>query len=189
MGLRLGLSVDELENITPRANDTLDNSFSLSTPITLLGLSRRSTNALDKRGIKNLQELLQLQRKDVEAIPNLGIDSVSEISSVFRMHGLRLGMKLSSDLNSGETRISSSIPDTFSIPPGFKSVSLQQLGFSLRTINCLKSVDITNGFDLASRTFSYFAHIPKMGKKSLSEIEASLTALYEACDSSGKFLS
>jgi DNA-directed RNA polymerase alpha subunit len=187
MGLRLGMAFEDIEKGIHFIDGSESDFVSLNTPISLLDLSRRSRNALDKNDVQTLGELVRLKRSEIDTIPNLGVDSVSEILRVLKLHGLRLGMTLSSGADGTEARVSASTRITFPVPQGFKSISLPQLGFSPRTMNCLNSVKVSNAFDLASQNSSFFDGVPNLGKKSLSEIEDSLSALYGACDSLGNF--
>lgn len=185
--LSLGLTTNDLGNIMSGANVADESTLLLNKPIALLGLSRRPLKALESKGVQSLKEVAQLERVDVESMPNIGNGSITEIENILRLNGLRFGMSFNDLRNDEGARGAGNSPNSLEIPLGFKSVSLKQLGLSLRTTNCLKSVDISSAYQLASERSSRLALIPNMGKKSMLEINTALKSLYSACDSMGHF--
>ena len=57
-------------------------------------------------------------------------------------------------------------------PPPYPKV--EDLGFSLRTLNCLKGAGVRTAKDLASCTEQDLLHIQNLGSKSVLEIRAKL---------------
>jgi len=56
-------------------------------PIETLGLSARSSNSLDRAGIKYLGELVLMSENEIKEIKNLGKKSLDEIQEVLASHG------------------------------------------------------------------------------------------------------
>jgi len=58
-----------------------------------------------------------------------------------------------------------------------KSTTIEQLGFTVRTTNCLRSEKIQNLYDLLLNSEMNLLRIPNLGKHSLKEIRAKLNDL------------
>lgn len=75
---------------TPRGG-----SLSADTPVASLGLSARPANALARKGIRTLGELIPLRDKDLLHFPALGASCLREIKQALDARGLHLGGSIS----------------------------------------------------------------------------------------------
>ncbi len=71
---------------------------SLLVPIDMLGLSTRSSNSMEKAGIKYLGELVLMGENEIKNIKNLGKKSLDEIMSTLESYGFGRDYQLDSKL-------------------------------------------------------------------------------------------
>ena len=67
-------------------------------PIDMLGFSARSSNSLERAGIKYIGELVLMSENEIKSIKNLGKKSLDEIMSTLEAHGFGEGYKLDGKL-------------------------------------------------------------------------------------------
>jgi DNA-directed RNA polymerase alpha subunit len=63
----------------------------VGTPIAELGLSTRAANVLRSVGIETIEELLCWHVYELRRLPNLGVQTLKEITDVITARGLQLG--------------------------------------------------------------------------------------------------
>ncbi|MFQ5749761.1 MAG: DNA-directed RNA polymerase subunit alpha C-terminal domain-containing protein [Planctomycetota bacterium] len=108
---------------TPRGD-----SLSADTPVASLGLSARPANALARKGIRRLGELIPLREKDLLHFPALGASCLREIKQALDARGLHLGGSITA-METGE---------------GFLSVPLLGRRLSPADIERLKQTPVTS---------------------------------------------
>lgn len=172
-------TVKELEELVTLLLSYLkDPATILNTPITKLGFSVRTIISLKAVSIETLGELVSFNKDDILRFHGLGDKSIHEIKSVVCSKGLRLGMDIN-EFCQGITTSSiirkhvankeiqqyqSSIVSNLMLP-------IEDLGFSVRTINCLKAANIETLGELASFEKEVILKFRNLGKKSFLEIE------------------
>jgi len=138
-------------------------------------LTNRTARCFEQHDITTVGQLAGLDRSDVRAWPNAGAKTLSEINSVLRSVGVRLGeakprgaeIPAAPEANQAdaETRASA------------RKVRLDRLPLSTRTANCLAEQGIKRAGQLARLTPSQVLEWPKAGQKTLYELRLMLGSI------------
>jgi DNA-directed RNA polymerase alpha subunit len=115
-----------------------------------LKLSERPRNALFNAGIKTIDELMSKTEHDISRIRGIGSKSVREIINALANRGLSLCTITSQE--------------ALSIP-------ISSLNFSIRTTNCLESLDVKTIEDLVTKTQVDILKTKMAGRRMLQEIK------------------
>jgi len=67
-------------------------------PVDMLGFGARSSNSLERAGIKYIGELVLMGENEIKSIKNLGKKSLDEIMSTLESHGFGADYKLDGKL-------------------------------------------------------------------------------------------
>ena len=163
-----------------------ENFKSLSTKIDSLELSVRTSNCLINEGIKNIGDLVQLSENFLLKTPNFGRKSLLEIENILRCFNLNLDTSITwpmditllkekymnNDYSKSIKKTDDEIKKKFIVNNFEKlSTNINEIGFSLRTQNCLNNLSIKDIGELIQLSGSYLLLTPNFGKKSLSEIK------------------
>lgn len=136
--------------------------------ISNLNLSTRSYNALRRKGIDTINDLLNCSKEDILKIRNLGEKSLGEIFCII------------DELNNSKTLIYSQINTkeprhikSFIGFDGYKynDIPIEDLNLSVRSFNCLRTANINYYSELVLKNADELINIPNMGSKSLLELE------------------
>ena len=159
--------------------------------IDLLGLSVRSYNCLKRANISFVDQMMSLSEEDLQGIRNMGRKSVQEILEV--QDKVRSGeIDLNNHCNDGDEgvtivnvgplrMIEKAFPSLIGKKIGeivFKNnlgiwnhdYDIEELGFSVRTVNCLKRAALYNISEVAMYEYDAMTKIKNMGKKSIDEV-------------------
>jgi len=128
-------------------------------PISELGLSVRSTNALSRERVQSLFQLSQIPKSELFAMHNLGIRSVNEIIALLE----KMGLYSTQDSERNPTNLLTS------------AISLENLNLSTRAYNALKRIGIQNLSELSDLTDVDMRDIRNFGEKSISEVKELLS--------------
>jgi predicted transcriptional regulator len=128
-------------------------------PISKLGLSRRSMNALTRDGIHFVSQIRELPKTKLFRMQNLGVASVREILEELEKVGVYLENEPKSNLENILTG----------------DVSLEDLDFSVRTFNALKRIGVESLFQLSKMKDHELRDIRNFGDKCLAEVEVVLS--------------
>ena len=135
-------------------------------------LSQRLINSLTSHGVNTINDLIQYTDKQLMSFQNFGETLLQEVKNFLKYYNLSLGNKLIYDdcLKKGEiiedNKLNSHIP--FS---KLKINILKEWFLSVRTVNCLKALDIEFIGDLIQWTELDLLHSRNFGRKSLIEIQ------------------
>ena len=135
-------------------------------------LSQRLINSLTSHGVNTINDLIQYTDKQLMSFQNFGETLLQEVKNFLTYYNLSLGNKLIYDdcLKKGEiiedNKLNSHIP--FS---KLKINILKEWFLSVRTVNCLKALDIEFIGDLIQWTELDLLHSRNFGRKSLIEIQ------------------
>jgi len=140
-----------------------------------LDLSVRTYNCLRRAGILFLGDLIQKTEYDLLRIKNFGEGCLQEIEQLLKKLDLRLGVDIfdKSILSEVNNRSATSEKKAKKI----LSHQIEELNFSVRTINCLRSEKIYYVSDLIKYSKSQLLSIPYFGKKCLFEVVNELVKL------------
>ena len=179
-------------------NDSYDfvlkNFDNLKILIKHLEFSVRTLNCLKELGIKDVGELIQLSEIYLIRSPNFGKKSLTEVNEMLG----RLNLRLNTDIiwpmeEDGHQKTIKEIPDEYL--QKFKNLEEKQehdflethfeklltpidkIGFSLRTVNCLKDLSIKELGQLVIFSESELIRTKNFGRKSLFEIKKILSGL------------
>ena len=127
-------------------------------PISQLGLSRRSLNALSREGINFVSQIRLIPKSHLFRMQNLGVTSVNAILEELE----KVGVYLENEPTSNVEGILSG------------NVSLEDLDFTVRTYNALKRIGIESLFQLEKMTENELRDIRNFGEKCLTEVNQTL---------------
>ncbi len=96
------LSIIKLKMLKQRMEDNPNKPLS-EYPIEALELSTRSYNVLKRRGIRNIEDLINLTKEDLYQFNNIGAKSSNEIIEVLNILGLKLKNRNSDNTNISPT--------------------------------------------------------------------------------------
>ena len=141
--------------------------LSVHDSIELLPLSTRSKNALKNNSINTLEQLMRISEKRLKILKNIGIKSINEISSWKYVLKKADGKY---QLNNNDNIKKETLKIIYKNNAYIEDPILEELHFSNRTMNALK----TNGFiflsDLYNKTENDFKSLRSLGSKSIEEI-------------------
>lgn len=140
-----------------------------------LNLSVRTYNCLRRADILFLGDLIQKTEYDLLRIKNFGEGCLQEIEQLLKILDLKLGVDIfdKSSLSEVNNRSATSEKKAKKI----LSHQIEELNFSVRTINCLRSEKIYYVSDLIKHSKSQLLSIPYFGKKCLFEVVNELVKL------------
>lgn len=172
----------------------LKNFDNLKILIKQLKFSVRTHNCLKELGIKDVGELIQLSELYLIRSPNFGKKSLTEVNEMLG----RLNLKLNTDIiwpmeEDSDQKTIKEIPDEYLqkfknleekqendfIERNFEKLltPIYKIGFSLRTLNCLKDLSIKELGQLVIFSESELIRTRNFGRKSLFEIKKILSGL------------
>jgi hypothetical protein len=185
-----------LDSVRPNADLKTDVGITALTPAQArflaqrtedIHLSVRASNCLKNGGIKYLGELVQYRPEDLMRLQNFGRKTLDEIIALFAKEKLSLGLCLpewsptfagDSTVQSGNDTPSGQ-PNTLqqlnTVQCAFLAKRLDEIDLSVRTANCLSSLEIKYLGELVQYSAHELLRIHGFGTKSLKE----LTALFE----------
>lgn len=158
--------------------------------IELLGLSVRSNNALKRAGVFTIDKLVKLTQDDLYNIRNMGKKSVEEILDVIsRINSGELDVLSISSANSNQVinlplcdddylvahahNTKALTPNSISYYQDYMTVddvSVDDMGFSVRSINALKQNGCFKLSDICKLKYKELVSFKNLGKKSVDEI-------------------
>ena len=150
-------------------SDEEKNRFFLNKKIEeLFFLSGRTLNTLKNENIFYLKDLLIWQLQNLKQMQGMGQSSIDELNE-----------QLKSFNKKNNTSLSFTLAEKREIIPITKNLltKIDDIDFSVRTMNCLKNDNITFIGDLVTRTESYLLRTPNFGQKSLNEIKNVLDSM------------
>lgn len=158
--------------------------------IEILGLSVRSNNALKRAGVFTIDKLVKLTQDDLYNIRNMGKKSVEEILDVIsRINSGELDVLSISSANSNQVinlplcdddylvahahNTKALTPNSISYYQDYMTVddvSVDDMGFSVRSINALKQNSCFKLSDICKLKYKELVSFKNLGKKSIDEI-------------------
>ena len=147
-----------LEGEEPPKNNLIPSDVDGMT-IEEMNLTIRSYNCLKRAGIRTVADLRSRTPDDMMKVRNLGRRSLEEVIDKMKELGV--------EFSSGEDE-----EENASMPSGDidEKISILDLGFELRTRNCLWRAGIYTLGDLVSRTPEDMMKVRNLGRKSLEEV-------------------
>jgi RNA polymerase sigma factor (sigma-70 family) len=140
-------------------------------------LSVRAVNCLKAMNVTFVRDLINLTENELLHQPNMGRKSVSEIKRKLKRLNLRLGMKLAdSPTNKENATTNASKMLAFETSPELL-VPVENLNFSIRTLNCLKVLRVTHVGDLVQLSEPELLRADNLGQVSLRNIKEVLNEL------------
>jgi len=128
----------------------------------LFFLSGRTLNILKNENIFYLRDLLIWQLQNLKQMQGMGQSSIDELNEQLKAFNKKNNTSL-------DFTISKKIEITHITKNLFTRID--DIDFSVRTMNCLKNDNITFIGDLVTRTQSYLLRTPNFGQRSLNEIK------------------
>lgn len=146
----------------------LSHHYTYTDPINNLNLSTRVYNALKREGIDTINDLLNCPKEDILKFKNLGKKSLEEIFYIIDELNNNKAL-IYSEINTKEPRQIKS----FIGFDGHKynDIPIEELNLSVRAFNCLKTKKINYYSELLLKSTDELIDIPRMGNKSLLELE------------------
>ena len=138
----------------------------------MLELSTRAYNALKRRKIEKVQELVDKTEGDLLAIRNLGAKTAAEIASTVRAYLAASVYEKNGSAVREETATAPEREEARSLPDGLDKIAIETLGLSVRSFNCLKKAKIDTVQQLMELSSEELLAIRNLGKKSLEELES-----------------
>ncbi len=146
----------------------------LSQTVDEVDLSVRALNCLKNINVKYLGELIQYSPAELMRVQNFGRKSLDEIIALFAKENLSLGMSIP-----GWTpecvAVSSALKDQSNLNTAqcaFLTKRLDEIDLSVRTWNCLNTLNIKYLGELVQYTPAKLMQIHAFGKRSLQELKA-----------------
>ena len=139
--------------------------------IELLPLSIRVYNCLRRANIATVGQLLDYPPDAWPDIRNMGAKSVDEILALTAR--IRAGDGVALAASEPKPTPESTQPP----PPRLPDIPVQELGLSVRAINCLESMGARTAADLSGATLESLLEIENMGMKTAAQIMEKLDAL------------
>ncbi len=153
-----------------------------------MGFSTRTFNCLNKAGIKSLADLAGKTEMELMMIRNLGKSSFEEIVAKMQEYGMSLRTEEQLEQERIERQeenqlgikpeiinmIYSEVSDDKTREEESEELSINKMGFSTRTFNCLKKARIMSLADLSDKTEMDLIMIRNLGKRSFQEIVAKM---------------
>jgi hypothetical protein len=138
-------------------------------------LSVRASNCLKNMNVRYLGELAQYSPTELMRIPNFGRKSLAEIIALFAEENLSLGLEISgwapelavvpvANAANGQTNLNT-------LRCAFLARRLEEVDLSVRTSNCLNTLNIKYLGELIQYTPAELMQIHSFGKKSLQELK------------------
>ena len=139
--------------------------------ISKVGFSTRTFNCLKKAGIRSLADLSDKTEMDLIMIRNLGKRSFEEIIAKMQEYGISLKTEKQLEQEENQQRLREEEPEE---SEEAEELSINKMGFSTRTFNCLKKAKIRSLADLSDKTEKDLIMIRNLGKRSFEEIVAKM---------------
>jgi len=145
------------------------NFNKFSTAVEQLSLNARTLRRLNEMGIKNVGDLIQVNEKYILRTPGLGRKSLNEIKEVLSAISLYLGMEIPDWPSPKDIHQKN---DTDFIEQNFANLirSLDEVGFSIRAMNCIKNMGLKIVANLVQTSENDFIRKKNFGRKTLREI-------------------
>ena len=135
-------------------------------------LSQRLINSLTSHGVNTINDLIQYTDKQLMSFQNFGETLLQEVKNFLTYYNLSLGNKLIYDDCSKKGEIIEDNKLNSHIPISKLKINILKEWFlSVRTVNCLKALDIEFIGDLIQWTELDLLHSRNFGRKSLIEIQ------------------
>ena len=164
----------------------LDVREILATKIKDIDFSERLKNCLCDLGVTNIEELIQLKKKQLLSSRNFGRKSLEELMYFLKEYNLELDSALSSDnisheitedsYNKNNVRIEDTVKpelhakDDYTDKYEILVIPLKSIDFTERTKKCFEGLGIKDIGDLIQFTSKEFLKQRNTGRKSLKEI-------------------
>jgi len=135
-------------------------------------LSQRLINSLTSHGVNTINDLIQYTDKQLMSFQNFGETLLEEVKNFLSYYNLSLGNKLIYDDCSKKGEIIEDNKLNSHIPISKLKINILKEWFlSVRTVNCLKALDIEFVGDLIQWTELDLLHSRNFGRKSLIELQ------------------
>src|SRR5580704_6845056 len=148
----------------------------LSQTLDEVQLSVRASNCLKNMNLRYVGELVQYSTTELMRFPNFGRKSLDEIISLFAQENLSLGLDIpewAPELTVvSVAKAANSEADLNALQCAFLSKPLEEVDLSVRTSNCLSTLNITYLGELTKYTSAELMQIHAFGRKSLQELKS-----------------
>ena len=139
-------------------------------------LSVRASNCLKNMNVRYLGELVQYSPTELMRFPNFGRKSLDEIIALFARENLSLGLDIlewAPELAVvSVAKAANSQANLNTLQCAFLAKPLEEVDLSVRTSNCLSTLNIRYLGDLIKYTPAELMQIHTFGKRSLQELKA-----------------
>jgi hypothetical protein len=153
----------------------------LSRTLDEVHLSVRASNCLKNMNVRYLGELAQYNPTELMRIPNFGRKSLGEIIALFAEENLSLGLDIpgwAPDLTVvSVAKTANSQTSLNTLQCAFLAKRLEEFDLSVRTSNCLNTLNIEYLGELIQYTPAELMQINAFGKKSLQELKELFAAV------------
>ena len=158
-----------------------DPASILNTPITEVGFSVRTVISLKAAYIETLGELVSFNKDDILRYPGMGKKNIQEIEIIVNSKGLQLGMDINAFCHGVTTNsvihfVNKEIQRGENDIVSVLMIPIENLGLSVRPLNCLKAAEIEVLGELVVFDKADLINFRNMGKKSLQEIESAVVS-------------
>ena len=148
----------------------------LSQTVDEVDLSVRASNCLKNINVKYLGELIQYSPAELMRVQNFGRKSLDEIIALFARENLSLGISIPGwTPERAAVSVSSAVKDQSNLNTAqcaFLTKRLDEIDLSVRTWNCLNTLNIKYLGELVQYTPAKLMQIHAFGKRSLQELKA-----------------
>ena len=139
-------------------------------------MSVRARNCLINMNIRYLGELVQCSPAELMRFQNFGRKSLNEIVELLAAENLSLGLNIpewTPDITAlSVVKVADNQPNLYARRCAFLAKPLEDVDLSVRTANCLSTLNIRYLGDLIQYTPAQLMKIHSFGKKSLRELKA-----------------
>ena len=142
------------DSVIDEIGDSDSSSDVLDLPLDELEFSIRTYNCLKRAGINTLGELCDRTPEDMFKVRNLGRKSLEEVLA--KLQEYHLSLKDADEDEEEQQEI--------------MDITIEEMGLSIRSYNCLKRAGIYTLGDLSSRTPEDMMKVRNLGRKSLEEV-------------------
>lgn len=163
----------------------------LFTSVNMLDLPIRPLNCFNMEHIQYIGDLIQWDEEELIKLRNLGRKSLNDIKTSLNKLNLNLGIKIPDWKTLSAQELAQRIKDIEELGREIESSSpiddknylvklirkVEELSFSVRSSNCLRSLHIIYIGDLVTKKRSELLKNRNLGRKSLAEIERKLANL------------
>lgn len=152
------------------------NRAVLDLPVTDFELSVRSRNCLKRMNIRTLRDLTLISEPQLLASKNFGETSLTEITAIMSMKGLRIGQGVEQSTKKSHPSFINA-EDLSPQEQALHNKPLSELNFSVRARKCMTRLGINTVGDLINRTGDELLDCKNFGVTSLVEVRNKLKEL------------